>query len=210
MGRMPAVPLAFSSAGSCHIDGPLAPPIATPRGNPETLVLHIARSDLREALEHLHAECVGWALSCCDYDRDEGDDVLQASYLKVLDGRAVHGSRSSFKTWLFGVIRKTAGEHRRRRIVRRVLLARVVDRDASSERPDALAAAVNVDESERLVWALGALPRRQREVLHLVFYQDLTIEECAQVLGVSLGTARTHYERGKARLRAVLGKPEER
>ena len=48
---MPAVPLAFISAGSCHMDGPLAPPIPTPRGNPETLVLHIARSDLREALD---------------------------------------------------------------------------------------------------------------------------------------------------------------
>ena len=171
--------------------------------------MRTARSDLRQALEQLHSECVGWALSCCDYDRDEGDDVLQASYLKVLDGRAIHGSRSSFKTWLFGVIRKTASEHRRRRMMRRILLARVVDGDAVSVRPDALAAAVNVDESERLVWALGALPRRQRDVLHLVFYQDLTIEESAQILGVSLGTARTHYERGKAQLRAVLGNWDE-
>jgi RNA polymerase sigma factor (sigma-70 family) len=166
----------------------------------------MARSDLREALEKLHAECAGWALSCCDYDRDEADDVLQSSYLKVLDGRAVHGGRSSFKTWLFGVVRMTAGEQRRRRILRRFLLPRLLDGESTQARPDALRGIEDADESRRLTEALRELPRRQREVLHLVFYQDMTIEESALVLRISLGTARTHYERGKARMRNLLGR----
>ena len=49
--------------------------------------------------------------------------------------------------------------------------------------------------------AFAGLPQRQREVLHLVFYQDLSIAEAARVLGISLGTARVHYERGKSQLR---------
>jgi len=58
--------------------------------------------------------------------------------------------------------------------------------------------------------ALAALPARQRDVLHLVFYQELTIQEAAQVLQVGLGTARTHFERGKARLRELLGDERKR
>jgi RNA polymerase sigma-70 factor (ECF subfamily) len=59
-------------------------------------------------------------------------------------------------------------------------------------------------EQARVLEALRALPRRQFEVLDLVFYRDLSIAEAAEVIGVSLGTARMHYERGKAALRERL------
>ena len=61
-------------------------------------------------------------------------------------------------------------------------------------------------QNRALQAAVEQLPRRQREVLHLVFYQDLTIQESAQMLGIALGTARTHFERGKRQLRDLLAK----
>ena len=162
--------------------------------------------DLMAQLEELHAAAFGWAMSCCGWDRTAAEDVLQATYLKLLDGRARFDGRSSFRTFVFGVIARTAREERRRAALRRwlPLASLLLGPEAVDGRPDPATALVRADEAARLVRALGRLSARQRQVLHLVFYEDLTIAQTAVVLGVSLGTARTHYERGKAELRSLL------
>lgn len=164
------------------------------------------RPDLERELERVHPAAFGWALSCCAGDRSAAEDALQASYLKILDGRARFDGRSSFRTWVFGVVRRTAAEERRRARVRRWLpLSRLVaGAETEDGQEDAETAVVRSEATRRLERALAGLPARQREVLHLVFYQELTIAEAAGVLGVGLGTARTHYERGKAALRRLL------
>ena len=153
---------------------------------------------LERRLEALHPASFGWALGCCRWDREEAEEVLQTTYLKILDGRARFDERSSFKTWLFAVIRRTAAERRRSRWLRSLAALRWLDDPPPVTTPEA-----RLDSSETsrvLRAALQALPARQREVLHLVFYQDLTVEEAARVLGISVGSARTHYHRGKAAL----------
>lgn len=81
------------------------------------------RADTERVLADLHASSFGWALSCCGFDREEASDVLQVSYLKILEGQARNG-HSSVRTWVFGVIRLTAAERRRRRALRELALAR--------------------------------------------------------------------------------------
>ena len=161
-------------------------------------------ADLERELDHVHTAAFGWALACCAGDRAEAEDVLQTSYLKILDGRARFDGRSAFRTWLFGVVRHTAAEARRRRRLGRWLPLAWLGLAARDSRPDPAAALSRSEDSRALERALDQLPARQREVLHLVFYQELTIADAAGVLGISLGTARTHYERGKAALRRLL------
>jgi len=127
------------------------------------------------------------------------------AYLKILDGRARFGGRSSFRTWLFGVIRRTAAEHRRGRWLRSMSGPRW--RDARPSPPPSPETRLGEAESgHALRAALRELPARQREVLHLVFYQEMTLDEAARVLGISPGSARTHYHRGKIALQRRLGR----
>jgi len=163
--------------------------------------------DLRAELESLHTASFGWALACCGRRRREAEDVLQIAYLKVLDGRARFAGAASFRTWLFGVIRRTAAESRRQQWLRTALLSRWQER-GNFERTsaDAQDATLDDERTRQLRGGLAQLAPRQQQVLHLVFHQDMTIEEAARVLGISLGSARTHFERGKARLRALVAK----
>jgi RNA polymerase sigma factor (sigma-70 family) len=166
---------------------------------------------LQAELERMHPASFCWALWCCDHRREEAEDVLQSAYVKVLEGTARFGGESSPRTWFFAVIRRTSIERRRRRWLREQLLERwFTGEPEKPAAPDPERAACASESGRALLEALGGLSPRQREVLHLVFYQDLTIEEAARVLGITLGTARTHFERGKRQLRQRLAAREQR
>lgn len=164
----------------------------------------MARDELESELERLHRESFGWALACCERNRSEAEDVLQMTYVKVLDGSARFDGRSRFRTWLFGVIRRTASERRRSFAVRDRLLRWLFSRQTSRPEDAASDRIERSAESARLIDALSGISRRQREVLELVFYHEMTIEEAATTMGIGLGSARTHYERGKKNLQRRL------
>jgi RNA polymerase sigma factor (sigma-70 family) len=157
---------------------------------------------LRAAIEPLHEASFGWAMACCGRSRADAEDVLHSAYAKVLSGEAMFDGRASFKTWLFGVIRRTASEQRRGAILRWLRLSRAHDEPAPPPSPEQV-----TDDRARareLTVALHALSERQRQVLHLVFYQSMTVREAADAMGVSAGTASLHYDRGKQRLAELL------
>ncbi len=166
------------------------------------------RAVLERMLEDLHPSSFAWALGCCGRDRDDAEEVLQEVYLKIIEGKARFEGRSTLKTWLFAVIRKTAAAHRRTRWWREL---RFIVHDAAATPDGGDSAETRLLHSEKasaLLRAIKTLARRQREVIELVFYHDMTIEEAAGVAGVSVGTARVHYHRAKQRLLAELKREE--
>jgi len=167
--------------------------------------------DLMAMMQEHHQASWGWARACGARWGVEAEDVLQSVYVKVLSGQAAYRGSAAFKTWLFAVIRNTALDERRRRRLRWLLP--FSDEGEADARPDRTAdPGGQVEQSqaaESFRKAIARLPGRQQEVMHLVFYQDLSIQEAAEIMGVSLGSARTHYERGKQRLREWLSEGEE-
>ncbi len=89
---------------------------------------------------------------------------------------------------------------------------RVVDRN----RPDAPGSTPAADEGvladarrREVLDALAGLPRRQREVLALRYYLELSEREIAQTLQISQGAVKTHASRGAAALRDSLASLQE-
>ena len=157
---------------------------------------------LADELASHHAASFGWAMTCCARNRADAEDVLSLSYDKVLSGRARFGAQSSFKTWLLGVIRRTARDERRKRQWRAVLVFGLVEPPPEVVTPES--ASETNERARALSLALAQLSQRQREVLHLVFYEGLSVRSAAEAMGVAVGTASLHYDRGKTRLEALL------
>lgn len=85
----------------------------------------------------------------------------------------------------------------------------VVDRHAARERLPEPAPSPEADvEAEvrrtEVLAAMQALPRRQREVLALRYYLDLSEADIAATLGISQGAVKSHASRGSAALRSHL------
>ena len=84
---------------------------------------------------------------------------------------------------------------------------RVVDRqppEAPGAEPGADDPVLADSRRRAVIEALAALPRRQREVLVLRHYLDLSEREIADTLDISPGSVKTHASRGSAALRTAL------
>ncbi len=160
-----------------------------------------------EALEQLYAahwrQLVRLAVLLV---RDVGtaEEVVQDAFV------AVHGRWSRIRT------PESALPYLRQAVVNRsrsVLRHRmVVDRHLRAEAglpaapaPDAAGQVLDSARRDAVLDGMRQLPQRQREVMALRYYADLSEGEIATTLGISRGAVKSHASRGAASLRALLG-----
>jgi RNA polymerase sigma factor (sigma-70 family) len=157
-------------------------------------------SNINSELEQYHNDCYGWALHCCNRDREMASEVLQTSYLKILERQNTFRGRSGIKTWAFIVIKNTAIDAWRKQ---KKWNKRVCRETNLHDQGYETGAATEFDQKLKKLFfaeALNQLSERQSQILQLVFYHDLSLNESAKVLNISQGSARKHYDRAKKSL----------
>ena len=104
------------------------------------------------------------------------------------------------------VVNSSRSVLRHRKVEDRYLSAETNARTAHgiTSEPSAETRAVELATGVRLVAALGRLPRRQREVLTLRYYLDLSEAQIANALSISPGSVKAHAHRGLAALRSEV------
>lgn len=155
------------------------------------------RQQLDHILQTYHRDAYIWARQCCSFDDELAKDVIQQVYLKILEGKAKLKHLEKAKTWLFSIIRYTAIDQLRTN-------GKLVALEESYEVADV---PEEIDHTD-YQGLIKKLPKMQQEVLLMVFYHQMTIEQSAEVLQIGLGTARTHYDRGKKKLKEIITKSQ--
>ena len=153
------------------------------------------RNQLEHILKAHHRDAYLWARQCCSFEDEMAKDVLQQAYLKILEGQAKLKDSSKAKTWFFSIIRYTAIDEMRK-------AGKVV---SLSDYHDPVDMQEEIDTTD-YEGIIKHLPEMQREVILMVFYHQMTIAQSAEILQIGLGTARTHYERGKKKLKELITK----
>ncbi|GGU26836.1 SigE family RNA polymerase sigma factor [Lentzea flava] len=132
-------------------------------------------------------------------DVGHAEDILQTALLRLATRwKSVHTAPEAFvRTVLVNLARD-----RWRRARRRVSEEELTNAGHVTDGRDPADTVVDRDALRR---ALATLPARQREVVVLRFFADLSVAETAQTLRTSEGTVKAHTSRAVARLRQLLG-----
>ena len=135
---------------------------------------------------------------CCTYLRDGAlaEDAVQETFLKAYKALPAFRGECSEKTWLMRIAVNTCRDLKRsawfRHVDRRMDAAEAADAQPENAHAQALAEAI------------ALLPRRQKEMVLLYYYQDMTLKETAEALGTSIPSVSRQLKQACARLRAML------
>jgi RNA polymerase sigma-70 factor (sigma-E family) len=145
----------------------------------------------------VHADCVrlAWHLTS---DRDDAEDIA-ADVLAAAWEHYERGEINDLRSYLLRAVANRSKSWLRRRYVRmRVHGTASGDDRGIRWHTDALA------DRDEMWTALHQLPTRQRITVVLRYYEGLSVEETARVLGVREGTVKSNTARGLAKLEDLL------
>ena len=129
------------------------------------------------------------------------DDLAQEVFLRAYRGLVGFEGRARFSTWIYRIAYNVFLNHRTRT---RELAALPQGFESQAAAPDDELSPRRCDMRRDLAGAIAALPDRYRVVVTLYYLEDVSYPEIAEVLGLPLGTVKTHLHRAKKMLREQL------
>ena len=136
------------------------------------------------------------------------EELCEDTFVRLAVKKPRFGEKSTFKTFLYAIGRRVAADHlRKNRGKETVSLEALAEGGFDLPAEEDVAAAYLRDETHRAVHrALGRLIDSHREVLWLVYFENLSVKEAAEVLGKSPHAAESLIHRARLSMKAELEK----
>jgi RNA polymerase sigma-70 factor (ECF subfamily) len=182
-----------------------APPVQTVRSgfSDSDLIARVLRADDRNAFAELvrrHQSALRASLRKMTGNAELADDIAQETFILAWKKIGSFRFEAKFSTWLYRIAFNAWQSGARR--------TREVQMDAAFQSDDSEAAQPpESDATERrrdLQRAMAVLNEAERSAIFQCYYNDLSHDEAAYVLGIPLGTLKTNVLRAKEKMRARL------
>jgi len=138
------------------------------------------------------------------HDQAAAEDVVQDAFVAMhASWRRLRDTEKALAYLRQAVVNRSRSRLRHLKVADRKAPA-LLSADANASLPSAEHGALAALDRERVMRALRTLPTRQREVLVLRYYADLSEAQIAEAMGISTGAVKSHASRGMGALRERL------
>jgi RNA polymerase sigma-70 factor (ECF subfamily) len=128
------------------------------------------------------------------------EDITQECFFGLLNSSGrFDPTKGALRTYLYGAVRNQARKYHGLREGKID-----IDETEIDEAPEPSQVFLAQEKSQMIQQAISTLPLQQREALILFQYEELSIEEIADILGIDIGAVKSRLHRARARLRRIL------
>ena len=172
----------------------------------ELLILRCQRGekDSLEVLIHLFERQIFYYIKRLVGNETDAWNILQETWIKVIRSIKQIRDPKSVPAWPYSIARKTSMNHLRSKYSREALIGCSTNITEIEDNVDNS----SFDDAEQVHYGLSKISFPHSEVLTLFFLQDLTLEQIADVLSISVGTVKSRLHYAKHALKKVLAKED--
>ncbi len=160
-----------------------------------------------ELLKIYYAEVYAYLRRLCG-SRHDAEDLTQQTFLKAWSSLDGFAGRSKFSTWLYRIAHNTFIDWQRRNTGSTQSCPDQWWQECIDQNPGPFANLAERQLAQRLYEAVGRLDEDKKHVVHLHYYQGLSLRETAKVLNVATSTVKYRLREVFKILRAKIGVEE--
>ena len=174
----------------------------------EILYAHFLKTRSEEDLMLLlerHRDALTLFLYGYVHNMEDAEELMIDSFAEVAAGRNIFAGRSSFKTWLFAVAHNLARMHMRKHRPDTVPIedvSEIADERGTIDGPET--ALLKNERNRKLYAAIKKLDPQAGQVLKLIYFEDMSYDEVARVIGKSRRQTYKYAELCRNKLKKIL------
>lgn len=135
-------------------------------------------------------------------DAMETEDILQDVFISCYQNLDTFKNSSSYKTWLIRIAINKCKDYHKRWSIRSIFYRPIVGRSDHEE--SAEQTLLTKETTDEMMLTLSRLTPKLKEVLILYYYEELKMEEIADILEINVNTVKSRLLRAKAKLKKEI------
>jgi RNA polymerase sigma-70 factor (ECF subfamily) len=151
-----------------------------------------------------YQEKIYWACRRMLKSHEDADDVVQNVFIKAHHGLMNFNGSSEFYTWLYRIAMNETINFLRAQHVRRTQPIDEMLEEPIATEAEPVEELGRREEKELIAEAIESLPERQKQVFMMRYYDELSYEEIAEILGTSVGGLKANYFHAFKKIEAYI------